>query len=160
MGLQRQRSIFEQTRLQAEVKLSSCTAPRWVVPVRRQESLPSKSAIQLELNPCNLLKRLHLDPTRIPQTRRRGLTGVQNVKNLTSKLSAGKPVDPPYVGIDVDSCKFSELNGKHRMVAACRLGMEKIPLEILFSHGKARDTKDYFIPADREAKHLFNKCLK
>jgi hypothetical protein len=103
------------------------------------------------------LKAIGRDPTGLPHTVRDGLSGPQNVRRLGERLCAGEETDPPYVTIKTGPCEHGRMDGRHRLVAACRAGISSVPLEVLFK----RDRDEPFIAVpEGEAARLFAKCLR
>lgn len=134
-----------------------CPSQPWVVPAVRQTPLIGPSSLQTRVDPCDFLRSIGRNPTQIPNTVRRGLTGRENVKRLSERLCAGKEMDPPFVTIKTGPCMHGRMDGRHRMIASCRVGIAEVPLEVLFR--KEKDSPYIILPKAR-AKQLFASCLR
>ncbi len=109
------------------------------------------------VEPCRFVRGTGRDPTAIPGTVRRGRSGRENVRELSNRLCAGKEVDPPFVAVKTGPCEQGRLDGSHRLISACRVGISSVPLEVLFQ--RDRNTPFFHVPPD-EARSLFARCLR
>ncbi len=85
------------------------------------------------------------------------MSGRQNVESLGRKLCAGRQMDPPFIEIKTGPCQFGRMDGRHRLIAACRAGIKRAPLDVLFRKDK---DSPYETRPEGEAKRLFARCLR
>lgn len=57
-----------------------------------------------------------------------------SIDTLTRRMAEGKPIDPVFLDFESERCRIVGHEGRHRAVAAKKVGIDKMPL-ILFCRG-------------------------
>ena len=58
------------------------------------------------------------------------------LKDILPKLKKGKKMDPLYLDVDIDNCRVTSHEGRHRAWAAQKLGIKKVPVLVFFRKDK------------------------
>ncbi len=80
------------------------------------------------------------------------------VKKLVDKMKEDKPIDPLFLDIDTVNCVVTDHEGRHRAIAAEKVGIEKVPVIIYLKNDKGDyiSAKDYMKQVTKDK--TVNKC--
>jgi len=67
------------------------------------------------------------------------------VDRLVDKMKKDKPIDPLFLDIDIVNCKVTNHEGRHRAIAAEKVGIARVPVIIYLRDDKSNfiSTKEY-----------------
>lgn len=77
---------------------------------------------------------------------------------ISQSIKQGKPISPPFIDVDVDSCKVLAHEGRNRAIASQMIGIKKYPL-IIYNKEFDKDAIGMF---GRKGQYFYtdrkNKC--
>ena len=101
-----------------------------------------KSVYLVKMKPADYLM---LAPPIIPMYPRRFDEKVYDqevIDSIIDALKRGEEIEPPMFVVDVDSCRIIDHEGRHRAFASYKLGLEEIPVALVYYNVERKETVD------------------